>query len=119
MSLIKISVASLVFIWLVHYLFVFLKTTLTVPISKDMVGYPMQKYQRMFDAINDNNTTKNNINADADAGTPGSNGTLIENLPIDIDTPNIDMRSELKTFLRGNLSTTIPNTNTYGNECNA
>ena len=106
MSLIKISVASLVFIWLVHYLFTFLKTTLTVPISKDMVGYPMQKYQRMFDAIHDETKyAKNHIDVDVVANNEmnDATSTLIDNLPT--DTSTVDMRSELKSFLRGSLNT--------------
>ena len=49
--IIQISIASIIFIFLVHYLIMFFKSTLTVPKIKDLVNYPNQKYQNIYDAI--------------------------------------------------------------------
>ena len=43
---------SIVFIVVVHYLFDFLKSNLTVPIVKDLVKRPENKYQHIYDIIN-------------------------------------------------------------------
>ncbi len=74
--IIKVSILSLVFIFLVHYLYSFFISTLTVPKVKDLVTLPQKKYNEMFDSlqqqqqqmllqplqrINDNN--ENNANA--------------------------------------------------------
>ena len=47
----KIVVISLVLIILVHYLYSFFKTTLTVPKVKDLVYRPSEKYDKLFDTI--------------------------------------------------------------------
>lgn len=66
---------SLVLIFLIHYLYTFFKTTLTVPKVKDLVNKPTEKYNEILNTIK---------------STPS---TLVE-------TPNKeDMQSELKNFL--------------------
>jgi hypothetical protein len=52
----KIVVISLVLIILVHYLYSFFKTTLTVPKVKDLVYRPSEKYEKLFDTIKLSNT---------------------------------------------------------------
>ena len=57
--IIQISIISIIFIFLVHHLLCFFKTTLTVPKIKDLVNSPNKKYQQIFDTIsnsNDSNT---------------------------------------------------------------
>ena len=44
--IIQMSIISIVFIFLIHHLLSFFKTTLTVPKVKDLVNSPSQKYQR-------------------------------------------------------------------------
>ena len=48
------TIISLVLIILVHYLFIFFKTTLTIPKIKDLVNRPQQKYEDLFNAIRTN-----------------------------------------------------------------
>lgn len=81
--IIKVSILSLVFIFLLHYLYSFFISTLTVPKVKDLVTLPQKKYNEMFDSlqqqqriqrINDNN--KNNEN-NANASTQSMKEDLI------------------------------------------
>ena len=66
---------SLVLIFLIHYLYIFFKTTLTVPKVKDLVNKPTEKYNEILNTIK------------------STQPTLVE-------TPNKeDMQSELKSFL--------------------
>lgn len=66
---------SLVLIFLIHYLYTFFKTTLTVPKVKDLVNKPTEKYNEILNTIK------------------STQSTLVE-------TPNKeDMQSELKSFL--------------------
>lgn len=46
---------SILFIFLVHNLLSFLKSTLTVPKIKDLVNSPAQKYNDMFNILNSTN----------------------------------------------------------------
>ena len=53
--IIQISIISIIFIFLVHHLISFFKTTLTVPKIKDLVNSPIKKYQGIFDTISNSN----------------------------------------------------------------
>lgn len=46
--IIKVSILSLIFIFLLHYLYSFFVSTLTVPKVKDLVTLPQEKYNEMF-----------------------------------------------------------------------
>ena len=50
--IIQTTLISLVLIILLHYLFVFFKTTLTIPKVKDLVNKPTEKYNDIFKTIN-------------------------------------------------------------------
>ena len=47
-SILKWVITSLILIFLVHHLYMFLMNTLTVPKIKDLVNKPMQQYQEML-----------------------------------------------------------------------
>jgi hypothetical protein len=49
--IIKISILSLAFIFLLHYLYSFFVSTLTVPKVKDLVTLPQEKYDEMFHSL--------------------------------------------------------------------
>jgi predicted PurR-regulated permease PerM len=49
--IVKVSILSLVFIFLLHYLYSFFISTLTVPKVKDLVTLPQKKYNEMFDSL--------------------------------------------------------------------
>ena len=96
--LIQISIISIIFIFLVHHLIGFFKTTLTVPKIKDLVNTPSQKYQNILDTI----THKNN-----------NSFTDLDLLPNDMSlvaapqAPSISsMKDELKNFLKKQFTNT-------------
>lgn len=71
----KWIVVSLILIFLIHYLYLFFKTNLTVPKVKDLVNKPTEKYNEILNTIK----------------------ALPEPT---METPNKeDMQSELKNFL--------------------
>ena len=83
--IIQISILSIIFIFLVHHLLMFFKTTLTVPKIKDLVNSPNQKYQNIYDTISHTSASY----------------TSIDLLPTN-ETNN--MKNELKTFLKKQLN---------------
>lgn len=48
---IKVSTLSFIFIFLLHYLYSFFVSTLTVPKVKDLVTLPQEKYNEMFHSL--------------------------------------------------------------------
>ena len=54
---IQMSIISFLFIFLVHHLITFLKSTLTIPKIKDLVDSPSQKYKNIYAQLS-NNTNK-------------------------------------------------------------
>jgi len=84
------TILSIVFIFLVHYLIEFFKSTLTVPKLKDLVNSPNQKYQNMFNVIQTNSTPINDL------------------LPPPSDMKN-DMKNELKSFLKKQMDVSTHN----------
>jgi hypothetical protein len=111
--IIQISIISIIFIFLVHHLLCFFKTTLTVPKIKDLVNTPSIKYENMYNIIknkdNDNNAISKNslinygnnglIN---DTSFSNEDYTLIDLLPKQQENPS--MKNELKNFLKKQLN---------------
>jgi hypothetical protein len=94
--IIQATIISIVLIFLVHHLFNFFKSTLTVPKIKDLVNTPTQKYDNMFSIISkgkyDNNLVTNSNTNLSDI----YEYTMKDLLP----KPENDMKSELKNFLK-------------------
>jgi uncharacterized membrane-anchored protein YhcB (DUF1043 family) len=90
---IQITIISIILIFLVHHLINFFKTTLTVPKIKDLVNTTTQKYENMYNIINNSSTSE----------IPEKNKeyTLIDLLPTKNEDTN--MKSELKNFLKSQL----------------
>ena len=94
--IIQISIISIIFIFLVHHLIMFFKSTLTVPKIKDLVNSPNQKYQNIYDTISHKSTSY----------------TDIDLLPTN-DSSDMTMKNELKSFLKKQLNNdSDTNTNT-------
>ena len=112
----QITIISFVLIFLVHHLINFFKSTLTVPKIKDLVNTPTQKYENMYNIINNNKNTHKDPNLDNEY-------SLIDLLP----KPETNMKSELKSFLKSQLNNSktnetvisnldsMSNVNTYSN----
>lgn len=116
--IIQISIISIIFIFLVHHLFGFFKSTLTVPKIKDLVNSPSQKYQNIFDTISKNTSyTENSYTANSytensytaidllpSSSIPGQTDTSALTTGIDSATKDM-MKDELKSFLKKQLNT--------------
>jgi hypothetical protein len=59
---IQTTLISIIFIFVVHYLINFFKSTLTVPKIKDLVNNPSKKYENMYSIINSNNNQNSSQN---------------------------------------------------------
>lgn len=90
---IQITIISIVLIFLVHHLINFFKSTLTVPKIKDLVNSPTQKYENMYNIINNNSKGLDSKN----------DYTLIDLLP-NKNNEETNMKSELKNFLKSQLN---------------
>ena len=90
--IVQITIISIVLIFLVHHLINFFKSTLTVPKIKDLVNTPTQKYENMYNIINQNKSNNLDLNKEY---------TLIDLLPKK-DEPN--MKNELNNLLKSQLN---------------
>lgn len=103
--ILQISIASICFIFLVHHLIYFLKNTLTIPKTKDLVTCSSEKYNKMY-SILETKTQDDNISNVIEL----TNCTSIDSLPLASDT---NMKDELKNFLKNHLQDNeVANTNT-------
>jgi len=113
--IIQISIISIIFIFLVHHLLGFFKSTLTVPKMKDLVNSPVKKYQDIFDTITNSNMINNsntNYNTNYNKYLPTLNVetdyTDIDLLPTEnSNSSGTDMKDELKSFLKKQLNTSV------------
>jgi hypothetical protein len=111
--IIKVAVISFLFIFLLHYLYSFFKTTLTSPKIKDLVNKPMRKYDSIYDSL------ENNQSYIEDSESVNIKNALLSN-PTSMQNPvKQNMKDELKKYLSelsgsgGNkMSDTNTNTNT-------
>ena len=115
--ILQITIISIVLIFLVHYLFNFFKSTLTVPKIKDLVNSPTQKYENMFNIITKNNSkipNKKDYNDNNDNNNNNDNTeieyTLTDLLPT--QQTKTDMKNELKNFLKKTMNPTDETNNT-------
>ena len=88
---IQISIISFLFIFLVHHLITFLKSTLTIPKIKDLVDSPSEKYKNIYAQLS------NNSNKFADELQP-----VKERAPSQIKESS--MKRDLKSFLKKQLN---------------
>ena len=110
--IIQMSIISIVFIFLIHHLLSFFKSTLTVPKVKDLVNSPTQKYQHIFDTLSKSSSSSS------------SSYTNIDILPTEMEdlnsTSSSSMKNELKSFLKKQLnSEDSSNMNVMGLEVNS
>lgn len=97
--IIQISLISIIFIFLVHHLLMFFKTTLTVPKIKDLVNSPNQKYQNIYDTISHKSSSYTDIDL-----LPNDNFVNSEST----------MKNELKSFLKKQLNGNTDTDNIMG-----
>jgi hypothetical protein len=92
--IIQIAIISLIFIFLIHHLIIFLTSTLTIPKIKDLVDSPTKKYENIFNIISNNSNSNSNPN-------PNFSYTDIDLLP---SAEPSSMKDELKSFLKTQLN---------------
>ena len=129
--IIQVTIVSIILILLVHHLINYFKTTFTVPKIKDLVNEPTQKYQEMYDIINNSNHSNhsnhnnhNNHNNHSNHSNHNNHNntkksdeisnddcTFIDSLPSDElmeeepvkSDEGVDMKNELKNFLKSQI----------------
>jgi hypothetical protein len=86
--IIQVTIISILLVFLVHYLFNFFTSTLTVPRIKDLVNVPTIKYENMYNIIQNDAINGDIINGE---------GLLPKSNPS-------QMKDELKSFLKKQLN---------------
>ena len=89
---IQVTIISIILIFLIHHLLVFFKTNLTTPKVKDLVNAPIQKYDAIFNAMN--------TSANSSANAVNINNISLEELLPPIQPDPVDMKNELKQFMK-------------------
>ena len=90
---IQISIISFLFIFLVHHLITFLKSTLTIPKIKDLVDSPSEKYKNIYAQLS-NNTNKFQTKEKEPVLMKEKESSMKES----------SMKRDLKSFLKKQLS---------------
>lgn len=96
--IIQISIISVIFIFLVHNLIGFFKSTLTIPKIKDLVTTPNQKYEDMFNVMSTSKLNTFDQGQDQDESVE--------------ESLSINMKDELKNFLKQQMNSPISTTST-------
>jgi hypothetical protein len=91
--IIKVAVVSFLFIFLLHYLYSFFKTTLTSPKIKDLVNKPMRKYDSIYDSL------ENNQSYIEDSESVNIRNALLSNSTSTQNPVKQNMKDELKKYL--------------------
>jgi hypothetical protein len=112
--IIKVSILSFILIFLLHYLYSFFLSTLTVPKIKDLVTLPQEKYDKMFHSLqsadpSDNNGSNNGNNNGSNNGNNNGNNNGSNN-----NTQS--MKEDLINFLKdiGSKPQASSNTSAFG-----
>lgn len=101
--IIQVTIISLLLIFLLHYLYLFFKTTLTSPKLKDLVNKPQEKYNTIYNSLQS-------------VGNDGSYNLGEDMKPRVNDNSSISMKDELKKYLNDlNNSNSNSNSNAIGN----
>ena len=83
--IIQWTIISLVLIILIHYLYIFFKTTLTVPKIKDLVNRPHQQYRDIMNTIQTSLPKNENIKKEIKKEMKNELKDYLSNLSKDID----------------------------------
>ena len=93
---VKISLLSLIIIFLVHHLYNMMLDNFTTPSVKDFVREPKSEYEKMMKtAMTSNKPEKNDT-------------TSIDDIPVEM-AESSDMKNQLKNFIKKEIHTTNNN----------
>jgi hypothetical protein len=107
--IIQWSIISLFLIVLIHYLYGFFQTTLTIPKIKDLVNRPASAYKEMYNTINNDYHSGNNKDYQLNKNTNANKNNYPQNSEStnQPSSTNQNMKDELKSYLN-NLSNAEP-----------
>ena len=114
-EIIKISIISLLLIFLLHYFYRFLLQNLTTPDVRDLVNKPKQNYEKIFNTINSSTSSEtnnskqnvennnNNKNQSSEPNNIAPNNIAPNNIaPNNIASTN--MKNELQHFINKEIN---------------
>ena len=92
--ILQITIGSFLFIFLIHHIILFLKSTLTIPKIKDLVDSPSQKYKNIYAQLSQSQTQ-------GQGQTQGQQGQQGQQ-----EQPVADssMKQDLKSFMKKQLN---------------
>ena len=93
--IIKVSFLSLTLILLLHYLYTFFISTLTIPKVKDLVTLPQQKYDELFNSLEQNKSIQGNNGNNGNDNLPPLPSSSSSSLP-----SSQSMKDELIRFMK-------------------
>ena len=111
--IIQITIVSIIFIFVLHYLINFFRDNLTVPKIKDLVNAPNKKYENMYNVISSQTATPSSSPKynDYDLLPSLSSSTNSSNSSNSSSSlPQESMKDELKSFLKKQLQVAASST---------
>ena len=105
--ILQITIISIILIFLIHHLIHFFKSTLTIPKIKDLVNTSNQKYENIYNIIQNN--SKKNLQEPNQEFLSNKEYTSIDLLPQPLSDDKNDnfikpnMKNELKNFIKKQL----------------
>ena len=117
--IIKVTMISLLLIFLLHYLYSFFKTTLTSPKLKDLVNKPQAKYNTIYNSLKsagdggkqnlgEDNTNNNNNNSECTNNSNSNTSSMKDELKRYLKELNVSSNSSANS---NTVNTNIENTN--------
>ena len=93
--ILQITIGSFLFIFLIHHIILFLKSTLTIPKIKDLVDSPSQKYKNIYAQLSQSQTQGQQ------GQTQGQQGQTQGQEQVVADS---SMKQDLKSFMKKQLN---------------
>ncbi len=91
-------IISLILILCMHYIYIFLKTNLTTPKTKDLVNQPREQYKEIYEKIN--------INKHMDS--PNNSEKNVENSHDKMSVMKDELKNYLKDLKHSNKNSMLP-----------
>ena len=97
---IQITIISIILIFLIHHLLVFFKDNLTSPKIKDLIYAPTQKYEAIFNAMNNVESKEQLNNQYITLEELITTSAAASSMQPQQQPDPIDMKNELKLFMK-------------------
>jgi hypothetical protein len=116
--IIKVSILSFILIFLLHYLYSFFISTLTVPKVKDLVTLPQQKYDEMFHSLQQQQQQQQQQLLNSNGINNGNTATSSSSQSMKDDLINFLKDIGSSSTSNNTFSNTLSNTNVNENSNN-